>query len=39
MLVVTPDRILGSTTGVQADKNTCAIKEKNEAQLDLKKKK
>jgi hypothetical protein len=39
LVVVSPDRILGSTTGVQADKNTCAIKEKNEAQLDLKKKK
>lgn len=38
MVVVTPTRILGSTTGVQADKNTCAVKEKNQAQLDLKKK-
>jgi len=39
LVVVAPDRILGVTTGVQADKNTCAIKEKDQAQLDLKKKK
>ena len=39
MVVVSQNRILGTTTGIQADKNTCAVKEKNQAQLDLKKKK
>lgn len=38
-IVVTPERILGSSTGVIADSKTCAVKEKNQVQLDLKKKK
>jgi hypothetical protein len=38
-IVVAPDRILGSATGIIADAKTCAIKEKNQLQLDLKKKK
>ena len=37
LVVVSADRILGATTGVLADKETCAIKEKNQVQLDLKK--
>jgi hypothetical protein len=37
-VVVTPDRIIGSATGIQADKNTCKVMEKNQVQLDLKKK-
>jgi len=39
LVVVAAERILGTTTGVEADKKTCAIKEKNQALLDLKKKK
>ena len=38
-VVVSPDRILGTATGIIADKNTCRITEKNQLQLDLKKKK
>jgi|SRR5579862_1705193 len=38
-IVVTPERILGSSTNIVADSKTCAIQEKNQAQLDLKKKK
>src|SRR6266404_2580612 len=38
-VVVTPDRILGSTTNIVADSKTCAIRQKNQLQLDLKKKK
>jgi len=38
-VVVTPERILGSATGIVADSKTCAIREKNQLQLDLKKKK
>ena len=37
-IVVTPDRILGSTTNIVPDPETCGIKEKNQVQLDLKKK-
>ena len=36
LVVVSADRILGATSGVLADKETCAIKEKNQVQLDLK---
>ena len=39
LVIVSADRILGTTTTILADKNTCAIKEKNQTQLDLKKKK
>jgi len=39
LVVVSPDRILGGATGILADSKTCAIKEKNQLQLDLKKKK
>ncbi len=39
LVVVSPDRILGASTTILADKNTCAIKEKNQTQMDLKKKK
>jgi hypothetical protein len=39
VVVVSPDRILGAATGILADKQTCAIREKNQLQLDLKKKK
>jgi len=38
-VVVSSERILGTTTRVLADKNTCAIKEKSQTQLDLKKQK
>ena len=38
-VVVSPDRIIGTATGINADKNTCEIKERPELQLDLKKKK
>ena len=38
-VVVTPERILGSSTGIVADSKTCTIKEKNQVQLDLKRKK
>lgn len=39
LVVVSADRILGAATGILADKQTCAIREKNQLQLDLKKKK
>ncbi len=38
-VVVSPERILGMTTRILADKNTCEIKEKSQTQLDLKKQK
>jgi len=38
-VVVSPDRIIGVTTGITADKNSCEIKQKDQLQLDLKKKK
>ncbi len=38
-IVVTSDRILGSTTNIVPDPATCAVKEKNQVTLDLKKKK
>ena len=38
-VVVSPERIIGSATDVQADKRTCQVKEKSQVQLDLKKKK
>jgi hypothetical protein len=38
-VVVSPDRIIGTATGINADKNTCEIKERPQLQLDLKKKK
>ena len=37
-IVVAPNRIIGSATNIDADKNTCAIKAKTQVQLDLKKK-
>ncbi len=37
MIVVTNDRILGSTTSVTPDPATCGVKEKNQVPLDLKK--
>ena len=39
LVVVSPDRIIGSATNIIADQNTCEIKEKSELQLDLKRKK
>jgi hypothetical protein len=39
LVVVSAERILGDSTNIVADKNTCEIKEKNQGQLDLKKKK
>jgi hypothetical protein len=39
LVIVSPERILGTTTNIIADKNTCAIKETNVTQVDLKKKK
>jgi hypothetical protein len=38
-VVVSSDRIIGTATGIMADKNTCEIKERSQLQLDLKKKK
>jgi len=38
-VVVSPDRIIGVTSGITADKNSCEIKQKDQLQLDLKKKK
>jgi hypothetical protein len=38
-VVVSPDRIIGTATGIDADKNTCEIKQRPQLQLDLKKKK
>lgn len=37
-VIVTPDRILGATTNIIPDPETCDAKEKGRAQLDLKKK-
>ena len=39
LVVVSAERILGDSTNIVADKNTCEIKEKSQGQLDLKKKK
>jgi len=39
LVVVSAERILGDSTNIVADKNTCEIKQKNQGQLDLKKKK
>ena len=38
-IVVSPDRIVGSASNVVADQKTCEVKDKSQAQLDLKKKK
>src|SRR5215467_7609155 len=38
-VVVSPDRIIGTATGINADSKTCEIKERPQLQLDLKKKK
>ncbi len=37
-IVVTPGRILGTTTNIVPDPETCGIKEKSQVQLDLTKK-
>jgi hypothetical protein len=39
LVVVSPERILGITTSVTADPDTCEVIEKGQSQLDLKKKK
>jgi hypothetical protein len=39
LTVVTVDRILGTTSNIIPDLETCTVKEKNLIQLDLKKKK
>ena len=36
-VVVSPERIIGATTNITADKDTCEIKRKDQIQLDLKK--
>ena len=36
-IVVTPDRILGSSTNIVPDSQTCAIKQRGRTMLDLKK--
>jgi hypothetical protein len=38
LIVVAANRILGKTTNIVPDPETCAVKEKSEAGLDLKKK-
>ena len=38
-IVVSADRIVGSASNVIADQKTCEVKDKSQAQLDLKKKK
>jgi hypothetical protein len=38
-VVVSSDRIIGTVTGINADKDSCEIKERPQLQLDLKKKK
>jgi hypothetical protein len=38
LVVVAPQRIIGSATNIIADKKTCEIKEKKQVQLNLKKK-
>ena len=38
-VVVSPDRIIGVASDIFPDPNTCAIKQKSQVQLDLKKKK
>ena len=37
-VVVTPDQIIGSTSNIVPDPETCGVKDKNQVQLDLKKK-
>ena len=37
-IVVSPDRILGSTTNIVPDPDTCEVKEKGQVQLELTKK-
>jgi hypothetical protein len=37
LVVVSQDRIIGITTDITADKDTCEIQEKGQVQLDLKK--
>ena len=36
-VVVSPERIIGASTNITADKNTCEIRRKDQAQLELKK--
>jgi len=38
-IIVSPDRILGISSNIIADSKTCEIKERKQAQLDLKKSK
>jgi hypothetical protein len=38
LIVVGPNRILGKTTNIVPDPKTCAIKDRSETGLDLKKK-
>jgi len=38
-IIVSPDRILGISSNIIADPKTCEIKERKQAQLDLKKSK
>ena len=37
LVVVSPSRIIGITSSIVPDPDTCAVKEKSEIQLDLKK--
>jgi len=37
IIVVSSDRIMGIVTGITPDPETCAVREKNDLQLDLKK--
>ena len=39
LVIVSPARMFGTTTGIQADKKTCVVKEKSQEPVDLKKKK
>ena len=36
-VVVSPERIIGASTNITADKNTCEIRRKDQTQLELKK--
>jgi hypothetical protein len=38
VVIVSPDRIIGTVTSVTADKNTCAVQETTQVPLDLKRK-
>ncbi len=38
-IVVSSDRIIGTASNMTVDQKTCEVKEKNQVQLDLKKKK